>query len=89
MTTMFDRYFGVPQAVIRSGTWAEMKPTEQNLYICLLHESERYRTRELLRTDVQMHELTGLSSRSFCNARKKAQERRLFICRRGLSLIHI
>jgi hypothetical protein len=80
---MFDRYFGVPQVVIRSHIWAKMKPTEQSLYICLLHESERYRTRELLRTDAQMRELTGLSSRSFCNARKKLQERGLFLCRRG------
>jgi hypothetical protein len=63
---MFDRFFGVPQTVIRSGTWAAMKPTEQSLYIGLLHESERYRTREFLRTDEQLRQLIGLSSRSFC-----------------------
>jgi hypothetical protein len=84
VTTMFDRFFGVPQTVIRSHTWAKMKPTEQSLYICLLHESELYCTRELLRTDAQMHELTELSSRSFCNARKKLQERGLFLCKRGV-----
>jgi len=80
---MFDKFFGVPQAVIRSGTWAQMKPTEQSLYIGLLHESERYRTRELQRTDAQLCQLTGLSSRSFCNARKKLQEHRLFLYKRG------
>jgi hypothetical protein len=83
VTTMIDRFFGVPQAVVRLGIWAEMKPTEQSLYICLMHDSERYKTRELRRTDAELSTLSGLSSRSFCNARKKLQERRLFVCKRG------
>lgn len=89
MTTMFDRFFGVPQAVLRSGTWAKMKPTEQSLYICLLHESERYRTRELRRTDAQLGDLSALSSRSFCNARKKLQERRLVLYRRAVGNAYV
>jgi hypothetical protein len=89
VTTMFNRFFGVPQAVIRSGTWPEMKPTEQSLYICLLHESERCSTRELLRTDAQMGKLTKLSSRSFCNARKKLKERGLLLYRRGAGNTYI
>jgi hypothetical protein len=89
VTTMFDRYFGIPQSVIRSGTWAQMKPTEQSLYICLLHESERYRTRELRRTDAQLCQISGLSSRSFCNARKKLQEHALFLCKRSAGNVYI
>ena len=83
MTTMFDKFFGMPHSVIRSGTWAAMKPAEQSLYTCLLHDSERYRTRELQRTDTQMRELTGLSSRACRDARIKLQERGLVRYKRG------
>ena len=89
MTTMFDKFFGVPHHVIRTGTWSEMKPTEQSLYICLLHESERCCNRQLVRTDAQMQDLTRLSSRSFCNARKKLQERRLVLCERGSGNVYV
>jgi len=80
---MFPMFFGVPQFVVRSGLWAQMRPTEQSLYICLLHDSERCSTRELLRTDAQICKLAGLSSRSLCNARKKLQERGLCLCIRN------
>jgi hypothetical protein len=86
---MFGRFFGVPQAVVRRGTWAQMKPTELSLYIVLLHESERYCTRELKRTDAQLGQLSGLSSRSFCNARKKLQERGLLLYKRSSGNIYI
>jgi hypothetical protein len=88
VTVMFDRYFGIPQHVIRSGLWASMKPSQQSLYICLMHESERCSTRLLRRTDASLCELTGLSSRAFCNARKKLQELRLVQCHRGTGNIY-
>lgn len=89
MTVMFDRHFGFPHFVIRSGVWAEMKPSEQSLYVCLLHESERCSTREIQRTDSSVCLLTGLSSRTLCNARKKLQERGLLVCRRAHGNIYI
>lgn len=89
MTVMFDRFFGVPQQIIRSGLWAKMKPTEQSVYICLLHESERYRSRELARTDYQLREIVGVSSRALCNARKKLVERRLVQCVRRTGNVYV
>jgi hypothetical protein len=83
VSVMIDRYFGLSQHVLRSGLWARMKPGEQNLYVCLMHESERYSTRKLTRTDAALRELTGLSSRTFCNSRKKLREWNLITCTRG------
>ncbi len=83
VTVMFPGYFGIPHQVIRGGLWAKMKPSEQSLYVCLLHESERCSTRELQRTDAQLGDLSGLSTRAFCNARKKLQERGLISYKRG------
>jgi hypothetical protein len=89
MTTMFDKFFGMPQSVIRSGTWAAMKPAEQSLYTCLLHDSERYRTRDLQRTDAQMYQLAGVSSRACRDARIKLQERGLIRYKRGRGAIYV
>jgi hypothetical protein len=89
MTTMIDKFFGMPLSVIRSGTWAAMKPAEQSLYTCLFHDSERYRTRELQRTDAQMCELAGISSRSCRDARIKLQERRLVRYKRGARNVYV
>ena len=89
MTTMFDRYFGIPQDVMRSGLWAQMKGCERNLYVCLMHESERCSTREIQRTDAVMCNLAGMASRTFCYARKKLQERGLVVCRRGRGNIYV
>jgi predicted DNA-binding transcriptional regulator len=86
---MFDRYFGVPQSLVRLGMLGQMKPTEVTLYICLLHESERYRTRELQRTDAQLHDLARLSSRACRDARIKLQERGLVRYRRGRGNVYI
>ena len=86
---MFDRYFGMPQHVIRSGLWARMKPSQQSLYVCLMHESERCSTRQMRRNDGYLCELSGLSSRAFCDARKKLQELGLVQCRRGAGNIYV
>ena len=89
MTVMFDRFFGVPQSVMRNRIWADMKPAEQSLYICLMHESERYRSRLLRRNDEGLSGLAGLSSRALTNARKKLQERGLLLCKRGSGNVYI
>ena len=83
MTVMIERYFGIPQQVIRMGLWAQMKPSEQSLNVCLMHESERYSTRRLQKTDATLSKMAGLSPRAFCNARKKLQERKLVACKRS------
>ncbi len=88
MSVMFPKYFGVPHAVIRRGLWAEMKPSEQGLYIALMHESERYRSRELDRMDAKMCSLTGLSPRALRDARIKLQERGLVCCERRLGNVY-
>ena len=51
-----------------------MKPSQRSLYVGLLHESERYSTRELARSDKQMRELTGVSPRAQRDARIRLQE---------------
>ena len=74
MTTMFTDWFGVPHEPLRSGLWAQMKPSQRSLYIGLLYESERYSTRELARSDKQLRALTGVSPRAQRDARTKLQE---------------
>ena len=86
---MFDRSFGMPQHVVRTGLWAKLKPSEQNLYVCLMHESERFSTRTIRRNDAALCRISGLSSRAFCNARKKLQEFRLIECHRGVGNIYV
>jgi hypothetical protein len=81
MTVMIDKFFGVHPQVVRSGSWASMKPGEQNLYIYLMAESERRCTRELETTDAKILELVGVAPRTLCNARKKLSERGLIQCR--------
>lgn len=73
----------MPQAVIRDGLWARMRPGEQSLYIFLMHQSERYRTRVIAATDSQISQATGTASRTLCNARKKLQEHGLVQYRAG------
>ena len=77
LTTMINRFFGVHQYLLRSGLWARMKPSEKDLYVGLMHESERNRTRELIRSDADIAVLTGVSTRALRDARIKLQERGL------------
>lgn len=74
MTVMLDRFFGVHPHVIRSGLWARMKPGEKDLYVFLMEQSERHRTRELRATDRQIAEAVGVAPRTLCNSRKKLWE---------------
>jgi hypothetical protein len=86
---MFTNYFGVPQSVMRLGTWARLKPSEQSLYICLLHESERYSTRRIRRSDSELVQLSGGSSRAFRNARIKLKENGLIDYERGRGNVYV
>jgi hypothetical protein len=77
MTVMFPKYFGVPRAVLTSEFWSKMRPTEKDLYLYLLKESERLRTRLVKAKDADVGKWTGASPRALCYARKKLQERGL------------
>src|SRR5262249_4085607 len=77
MTVMIDSFFGIHPHVVRSGIWGQMKPGEKDLYIFLMEESERLRTRLLLTTDAKVSASVNVATRTLCNARKKLQERGL------------
>ena len=83
MTTMIVKFFGLHQELIRSGLLAKMKIGETKLYLYLMHESERCRTREIKRTDSEIAGRVGVAPRTLCNARKKLQEFALIRCQRG------
>ncbi len=74
MTVMLDSFFGLHQHVVRSGQWAKMKPGEKDLYVYLMEESERHRTRLIKATDPAIQALVGAAPRTLCNARKKLRE---------------
>jgi hypothetical protein len=69
MTTMCDRFFGIPQSAVRLGKLKTLCPVAVNLYIALWHESERYSTRELIRSTKELIELVGGSRNSHAKAR--------------------
>jgi len=74
---MIGRFFGMPQELVRSGIWKQMRPGEKDLYTCLMHRSERYRNRRLTVSDEEVRGEVGAAARTLCNARKKLQERGL------------
>ena len=76
---MLDSFFGLHPHVVRSGVWAKMKPGEKDLYVYLMEESERRRTRLIRATDAEIHDLVGVASRTLCNARKKLREYNLIL----------
>jgi hypothetical protein len=59
-----------------------MKPGEKDVYICLMHRSERYCSRELTITDAEIEEEVGAASRTSCDARKRLQEYGLIRCKK-------
>jgi len=67
-------FFGVPQVFVRGGQLRSVRPGAMKLYIALLHEAERYSRLELVRTDKEISELTGLSARCLRDSRTKLQE---------------
>lgn len=88
MSVMFPRYFGIPQEVIRSGDWAQMKPTEKSVYVYLLHQSERLSTRKFIAKDADIEHWCGNSPRATRDARIKLQERGLIDCKAGRGHIY-
>ena len=76
MTVMIPPYFGMAQEVMACGLWKEMKPSERSLYAYLMYQSERRSTLAFTAKDCDIA-LSGVKSRSLCNARKKLQERGL------------
>jgi hypothetical protein len=85
---MFPQFFGVPQFVVRSGLWANMKPSVRCLYVSLLHESERRSTRQFKIKDSDLERLSGLATRTISDARKKLQELGLILYRSGAGNIY-
>src|SRR5437764_11059587 len=83
MTVMIDRFFGLHQALVRSGVWKQMLPEGMGLYVCSMHQSERLCTRQLTVRDADIDENVGVAPRTLCNARKKLQERGLISYQRG------
>jgi hypothetical protein len=71
MSVMFTRFFGIPQSFIRLGIVKKLSGAAILLYIALLHESERYCTRELIRTVAQLGALVGGAPNSYAKARKE------------------
>lgn len=69
VTTMFPLFFGVPQAAIRLGRLKEISGVALKIYIGLLYDSERYQTRELMRTVSELRELVGGAPNSHVKAR--------------------
>jgi len=71
---MITRYFGIPQYLIDSGLFKQLKPGHLKLYMFLMFKSERNSTRLLLCTDSAIRQGANVAPRTSCNARKKLQE---------------
>jgi hypothetical protein len=84
MTTMFEPFFGIPQAIVRLGKVKSLSGVAVKLYMVLLHQSERYRTRMLRCTTAELEELTGCSRNALTKARADLAHARLVqVQRRG------
>jgi len=70
VSTMFPKFFGVPQQAVRMGKMKSLSGTAYKLYVTLCHESERYSTRERTYTTKALITLMGGSP----NAHKKARD---------------
>src|SRR5581483_1169551 len=71
VTTMFEPFFGLPQQVMRTGMWAQLKPAQQGLYVAVLYASERRRSRSVSITDAEIGEWAGVRPRALRAARIK------------------
>jgi hypothetical protein len=68
MTVMCERFFGIPQAAIRLGKIKQLSSVAVKLYLALWYGSERYSTRELMRTVAQLRTLVGGCRNSYTRA---------------------
>lgn len=78
-------FFPVPWHPVRIGILRLMKGSEAKLWLALMHDFERYRTRELIRTDAQLKDLCCVSPRALRDARIKLQEYGLVLLKRGVA----
>src|ERR1039458_3927214 len=69
MTTMIERFFGMPQALLRQGLLCKLSGSAMKLLIAVYHESERRSTRRLKLSTTELILLTGLSRNSLAKAR--------------------
>jgi hypothetical protein len=79
MTTMIDRFFGIPQSVVRRGLVKELSPVTLRLLVVLWHESEYHRTRKFVRNTRELMELVGCSRNSLSKARAELAHARLAV----------
>ncbi len=80
MTVMIDKFFGIPQSVIRLGKLKSLSGIAVKLYVALWHESERHQNRELTRTTKSLTELVGGCRNSHNKARAE-------LIKEGLALV--
>lgn len=71
MTVMIDCFFGLPQTFVRGLKIKSLSLIAVKLYIALWYESERYRSRELIRTTRALIDLVGGSRNSHAKARRE------------------
>jgi len=69
MTVMIDKFFGLPQSFVRNEIVKGLSGSAIKVYVGLWHESERYMTRELIRTTRALIDLVGGSPNSHAKAR--------------------
>ena len=74
MTVMSDRFFGIPQTIVRHGKFKALSPVAAKLLIALWYESERCSTRELTRTTKALSDLVGGSPNSHNKARAELEK---------------
>ena len=69
MSNMLDRWFPVPQQLMRSGKIKKLSGMALKVYLALLHDCERYQNRKLTRTTKQLQDVVGGSRNSHKTAR--------------------
>jgi hypothetical protein len=70
-------YFQVPQFVMESPIWRELKPVSQSLYIYLLFVAQRNTSPFVTLTAGELRDNVGLSARSVSTARKELNDKNL------------
>lgn len=85
MTVMFDKFFGVPPYLMRSGQWRKLKHGARDLYVFLCERSEYYCSREITVTDAEAARTIGRTApRTFRSAREQLKKAALVEYKAGL-----
>ncbi len=74
MLKLTSPFFARPQWVIDAGVWPQLTPSAKDLYVALLHQSQRCSSLSVRLTDKKIRERVGASSRALRNARTKLFE---------------